>query len=67
MKAFTLSASFGQFEEHLGGSLSVGKRADLVVIDRDVMDERVGVQEVRETKVLNTLIDGMAVWSRKDE
>lgn len=65
LKAFTSSASFGQFEENFGGSLSPGKRADFVVLDRDVMDERrTGLLEVRETKVLSTWIDGQVVWRR---
>lgn len=43
------------------GSIAPGKQADLVLLDRDVM--AVPVEELRDTKVLWTMIGGTIVWS----
>ena len=43
------------------GSIAPGKQADLVLVDRDVMT--VPVEELRETKVLWTMVGGKMVWS----
>ncbi len=43
------------------GSIAPGKQADLVLVDRDVMT--VPVEELRDTKVLWTMVGGRTVWS----
>jgi predicted amidohydrolase YtcJ len=43
------------------GSIAPGKQADLVLLDRDVM--AVPVEELRDTKVLWTMVGGTIVWS----
>jgi predicted amidohydrolase YtcJ len=43
------------------GSIAPGKQADLVLVDRDVMT--VPVEELRNTKVLWTMVGGRTVWS----
>jgi predicted amidohydrolase YtcJ len=43
------------------GSIAPGKQADLVLVDRDVMT--VPVEELRDTKVLWTMVGGKTVWS----
>lgn len=43
----------------VSGSLEVGKRADLVVLDRDLFS--IPVHEVNEARVLQTLLDGVEV------
>ena len=42
------------------GSLEVGKRADFVVIDRDLLACR--AEQIRSTKVLSTWLDGQRVF-----
>ncbi len=42
------------------GSIVPGKQADLVLLDRDVMT--VPIEELRETKVLWTMVGGKIVW-----
>ena len=42
------------------GSLEVGKRADFVVLSRDIMT--VPPEEILETEVVATYLDGEAIW-----
>jgi cytosine/adenosine deaminase-related metal-dependent hydrolase len=43
------------------GSLEVGKRADLVVLDRDILT--IDPETIEGTKVLATYLDGRLVYS----
>lgn len=63
LRGFTLAAAHAQFEEHIEGSLLPGKRADFVVLDRDIMDERVPLADVRSARVLATIINGKTAFS----
>jgi predicted amidohydrolase YtcJ len=51
------------FLEDQVGSLEEGKRADLVVVDRDVLT--CPVDALRETQCLRTYLDGRLVYERK--
>jgi len=42
------------------GSITPGKRADLVLVDRDVLT--VSPEEMRDDKVISTMIAGDVVW-----
>jgi len=48
------------FAEHLLGTLEPGKRADMVVLDRDYLD--VSADEIRDIKPLATMVDGEWVY-----
>lgn len=56
----TLDAAYAAFAEDKLGSLSIGKKADFVVLDRDIMT--VPVSQILETKVKATVIDGEVVY-----
>jgi hypothetical protein len=43
------------------GSLAPGKQADLVLLDRDVLT--IPAEEMRDTKILWTMVAGRTVWS----
>jgi predicted amidohydrolase YtcJ len=45
------------------GSIAPGKRADLVLLDRDVLT--VSPEEMRDTKVVWTMVAGKTVWRAK--
>jgi predicted amidohydrolase YtcJ len=57
---FTLGAAYASYEEHRKGSLTPGKLADLIVLDRDIFE--INPMEIAETQVLATMIDGQFVW-----
>jgi hypothetical protein len=65
LRCFTADAAYAAFEEEWRGSLSPGKVADFIVIDRDVMTcpER----DILETKVLRTVIGGEEVYEGANE
>lgn len=60
LKAITIDAAYQYFEEDSKGSLEVGKRADLVVLDRNPL--QVDVTDIRDIRVLVTLKDGEEVY-----
>jgi predicted amidohydrolase YtcJ len=62
LKAFTIWAAYGAFEENLKGSIEVGKLADLVVLSKDIM--KVEPKEILDTSVLMTFIGGRLVYER---
>lgn len=63
IKGMTIWAAYANFEEKEKGSLEVGKFADFVILDTDLMkcDEK----DVLKTKVLNTFLNGHAVYTAK--
>jgi predicted amidohydrolase YtcJ len=62
LKAMTIWAAFAGFQEQSMGSLTPGKLADFVVLDRDIMT--VPVQSILGTNVLATYIAGRPVYTR---
>ena len=62
LRAFTLDGAWAAFMEAEVGSLETGKRADFIVLDRDLM--RVPEDEIPEVRVLQTWVDGRRVFQR---
>ena len=60
LRAFTLDAAYASFEEDAKGSLTPGKLADFIVIDRDVMTCPPG--DIAATQVLVTVVGGETVF-----
>jgi predicted amidohydrolase YtcJ len=57
--SITLWPAYAAFMENESGSLTVGKYADFVVLDRDIMT--VAPQEILGTRVLMTVLGGRPV------
>ncbi|KAJ7584940.1 amidohydrolase 3 [Mycena floridula] len=62
LKGMTLDAAYASFAEKELGSLKKGKKADFVVLDRDIM--KVPVKDILGTKVIATVIDGKVVYGQ---
>ena len=60
LKGMTLDAAYASFSEDTLGSLSIGKKADFVVLDRDIMT--VPMEQILGAKVTSTVIDGEIVY-----
>jgi len=60
--SMTLWPAYAAFMENESGSLTIGKYADFVVLDRDIMT--VAPEEVLGTRVLLTMLGGKAVYRR---
>lgn len=59
IRMFTLNGAYASFEEHLKGSITEGKLADLVVFDRDPRD--VPPEELHTLRAEMTVVDGTVV------
>jgi predicted amidohydrolase YtcJ len=62
LAAFTINAAYTNRDEANTGSLEVGKRANLSVLDRNLFD--IPATEISDTKVLVTLFEGKAVHGK---
>lgn len=56
----TLDPAFASFTETILGSLTPGKRADYVVLSKDILT--IPAPEILNTKVLATALDGKVVY-----
>jgi hypothetical protein len=63
LRAYTTCAAYAGFAEEDLGTLEVGKLADLVVIDRDILGPQVG--EISQARVMLTMVGGKVVFERK--
>lgn len=63
LRGMTIWAAYANFEDKKKGSLEVGKWADFVILDRDLM--KVENEELPLIKVLKTYINGEKVFERK--
>jgi predicted amidohydrolase YtcJ len=59
--AYTINAAYAMKQDTTIGSLEVGKRADLIVVDRDILS--VDPETIADTKVLATYLDGRLVYA----
>jgi predicted amidohydrolase YtcJ len=60
LRSYTIQNAFAAFEDHLKGTLSPGKLADITVVTRDIT--RVPDEELLQTKVAYTIIGGKVVY-----
>ncbi len=63
LQSMTIWPAYAGFQEHVLGSLTPGKYADFVVLDRDIM--RVPDTEILGARVLSTWIGGHRVYEAK--
>lgn len=63
LEGMTIWAAYAAFQEDIMGSLTPGKYADFVVLDRDIMT--VPEEDILGTTVEATYIGGKAVYERK--
>jgi predicted amidohydrolase YtcJ len=61
VEAYTLHAAYAVKQDRLTGSLEPGKRADFIVLDRDIF--AIDPFELADTRVLATYLGGRAVYA----
>jgi predicted amidohydrolase YtcJ len=65
LKSMTIWPAYASFQEHLVGSLTPGKLADFVILDRDIM--RVADEEIVGTRVIATYLGGRPIYERREQ
>lgn len=64
LKAVTVNGAYQYFEEREKGSIREGKRADLVVLDKNPLE--MDVEKIRDIRVMETYKDGERVFKLED-
>jgi predicted amidohydrolase YtcJ len=60
VRFYTYNNAWLNFEDNVKGSLEPGKLADLIMVDTDIM--KCPLDDIRNAKVLFTMVDGKVVW-----
>ncbi len=63
LKGITINAAYAYFEEDSKGSIKVGKRADLVILDRNPL--KVDPMDIQDIQVLETIKDGTTIYRKE--
>ena len=64
LDAWTINSQYAMEREEILGTLEAGKRADIVIFDKDLFS--IPVEKIREAKVRRTLVNGKEVYSREE-
>ena len=60
LKGMTIWGAYFNFEENEKGSIEIGKSADFIVINQNIME--IDADKIPKTKVLKTFLDGKLVY-----
>lgn len=63
LQGMTRWAAFANFEDKVKGSIEVGKNADFLILDRDIME--VNTRLLHNTRVIATILNGNIVYSKR--
>jgi predicted amidohydrolase YtcJ len=63
LQAYTENSAYQMFRENEIGSLKVGKKADLVVLGKDIT--KIPAKDISETPVVYTISNGRVVYEKK--
>lgn len=64
LRAFTMGSAYVNHCDDVTGSIEVGKRADLAVVDRDLFE--IPTAAIAESKVIMTVADGAVVYAGRE-
>ena len=65
IKAITVNAAYEFFEEDIKGTLSTGKLADFVILDKNPLT--VELMEIKNIKIMETIKEGKSIFSREND
>jgi predicted amidohydrolase YtcJ len=63
--AYTVGSAFAEFTDDVKGTLTPGKLADIVIIDRDIF--KIDPVEIEKARVTTTIMDGRVVYEADAE
>ncbi len=64
LESFTLTPAYAAFEEKQKGSITPGKFADFLILEKDIM--KIAPKEVLKTKITSTYVGGKEVYAAKN-
>ena len=64
IRSFTYNGAYANFLEDEVGSLEIGKKADLIVLDQNLFD--IPAEKIAEVEVLLTMIEGVIVYQGRE-
>jgi len=59
----TIWGAYANFEDKEKGSIEIGKAADFIILDRDIL--KVNEKRILKSRVVATLLDGQIVYSNR--
>ena len=59
--AYTMGSAFAEFQEHVKGSITPGKLADMVILSDNIFDLK--PEAIRNVKVATTIVGGKVVYT----
>lgn len=65
LKAFTLWAAYGAFQDAMKGSIEIGKYADLTILSKDIMTSP--PKDILTTEIEMTIVNGKIVYEKPSE
>ena len=64
VRAYTIGSAYAEFQDHVKGTISSGKLADLVLLSHDIF--KIDPKEIENVKVLLTMVDGRVVYEERN-
>ena len=65
IRAYTINGAFSLDQEKITGSIEVGKKADMIIIDQNLLE--IPVSKISETQVLKTIFAGEIIYDGSDQ
>jgi len=63
LQMYTLNGAYIGFEEHEKGAIEIGKFADFIMVDRDVLT--IPDEQIKDVQVLKTFVGGEMVYEKR--
>lgn len=63
--SFTIDGAYANHVDDVTGSIEVGKKADIIVLDKNLF--AIPVTQIKDVQVLLTLVEGKEVYRRQDK
>ncbi|MFZ6801000.1 amidohydrolase [Undibacterium sp. Di24W] len=61
--AYTMGSAYAEFQEHVKGSVTVGKLADIVILSQDIF--KIAPEQIKDVKIEKTMVGGKLLYQRK--
>ena len=62
IRAYTINGAYSLGQENIAGSIEVGKKADMIIIDQNLLD--IPLQNIAKTQVLTTIFAGKIIYQK---